>query len=198
MLFALENSVKTVLINLIVNKQRSRLELAMKIFVLRLNNCALPWSYNTVDWTRWGHKTAVQIGPAPRSCIGPRNFQGRPWPRGFIERNIESSVGSTRRLTCALTLYEQCLFVTGFMTFLYYESSVPKLCTMWAIINVKTVNTADDFLLLYCCFCRFDQEKENNVMSTEVNRNSWFRTTFCLKQLSAQFKVFVWSLCVRF
>jgi len=33
---------------------------------------ALPWSYNTVDWTRRCHKATAQRGPAPGSCIGPR------------------------------------------------------------------------------------------------------------------------------
>jgi len=31
-----------------------------------------PWSYCTVDWTRWRHKTTAQRGPVPSSCIGLR------------------------------------------------------------------------------------------------------------------------------
>jgi len=44
--------------------------------------CALPWSFTTVDWTRWRHKATAHRGSAPRSCIGPRTCQGRPcWQR---------------------------------------------------------------------------------------------------------------------
>jgi len=28
-------------------------------FMLRLYICALPWSYSTVDWRRWRHKTTA-------------------------------------------------------------------------------------------------------------------------------------------
>jgi len=38
----------------------------------KLYMCSLPWSYSTVDWKRWRHKTTAQRGPAPKSCIGPR------------------------------------------------------------------------------------------------------------------------------
>jgi len=60
--------------------------------------------HSTVDRTRWRHNTTAYIGPAPRSCIGPRTCQGRPclkllsfiWGRHNCVRKIMF------RFTCAV------------------------------------------------------------------------------------------------
>jgi len=51
------------------------------------------------------------------------------------------------------------------------------------------------FLMQCFCFWRFSQDKENNVMSAEVDCNSWFRTPICLEKIVCAIKIFFWSLC---
>ena len=83
------------------------------------------------------------------------------------------------------------------MKFPDYESSVPKLWNMWTFVNVKIVTTADDFLMLYCCFCRFSQKKENNVMSPEVNLNVVSHTILSWKNYLRNLK-FSFGHCVSY